>query len=185
MIERKIDLPIAFRQRQLDKISIPTGSTTFSWRLLTSTIKPRWIIVAFQTGKDNSQVQDPSTFDHCDLFNLKAVLNSESYPQGTDLNLNFTRNQYAKAYQMYLNFRKDYYDDLTVCMDPIGYKSLFPIFVIDCTRQSERLKMGVVDIKLEMSFHTAVPANTNCFALVLSDRIMSLKSDGSKMELVI
>jgi hypothetical protein len=184
-IERKAQLPIAFRQRQMDKITIPQGTTSFSWRLLTTTIKPRWIIVVFQTDKDNSQVKDTSTFDNCDLFNIKAVLNSENYPQGIDLNLNFARNSYAKAYQMYENFKRDYYGDTNVCIDPIEFKSKYSLFVIDCSRQSERLKMGVIDIKLEIQFNSAVADKTVCYAFILSDRIMSLNSDGSKMELII
>jgi hypothetical protein len=184
-IESKIELPIAFRQRQMDKISLPTDATTFSWRLLTTTIRPRYIVVAFQTDKDNNQDKNPSTFNHCNLFNIRAVLNSENYPGGTDLNLNFTTNKYAKAYQMMENFKQDFYGESSVCIDPIEYKTSYPLFVIDCSRQSERLKQGVIDIKLEMQFSVGVPANTMCFALVISDREVSLKSDGNKMELVI
>ena len=184
-IENRIELPIAFRQRQMDKISLPKDCTTFSWRLLTTSIRPRFIIVAFQTDRDNNQQKDPSKFDHCNLFNIKAVLNSESYPGGTDLNLNFTTNQFAKAYQLMENFKQEFYNESNVCMDPKEFKSIYPLFVIDCSRQSERLKQGIIDIKLEMQFSSAVADKTVCHALVISDREVSLKSDGNKMELVI
>jgi hypothetical protein len=184
-IESKVQLPIAFRERKLDKVSVPQGSTSFTWRLLTSTLKPRWVIVTFQTDKENNQVKNPATFDHCDLLNIKAIINGNAYPPGVDLNLNFKKNFYAKAYQMYMNFRRDYYNDSSVCMHPIEFKDKYPLFVMDCSRQSERLKDTICDVKLEMTFNSEVAANTYCYALVISDRILSLKSDGNKMEIII
>ena len=67
-IESKILVPVSYRARQCDIITVPK-STTFSWRLSvkTNSEKPRYIIVAFQTGRDGSQEANPSIFDHCDL----------------------------------------------------------------------------------------------------------------------
>ena len=52
-IESKVKLPVAYRTRQCDMLSVPE-STSFTWRLSAKTTpeKPRFIIVGFQTAKD-------------------------------------------------------------------------------------------------------------------------------------
>jgi len=60
-IESKVTVPVAYRARQCDTITVPQ-STTFSWRLSvkTSPEKPRYIVVAFQTDKSGNQEANPS-----------------------------------------------------------------------------------------------------------------------------
>ena len=52
------------------------------------------------------------------------------------------------------------------------------------SKQSERLTEGVVDHTVRMEFSVAVPANTQAYALVISDRILKFKSDGTKMSVL-
>ena len=67
---------------------------------------------------------------------------------------------------------------------PSNYKDLFPIFVFDVSRQSEKLKNSVTDIQVKAYFNENVPANTEAFALVISDRIVSFTSNGNKMTVI-
>ena len=60
----------------------------------------------------------------------------------------------------------------------------FPLFVLDVHRQSERLKNSVQDITLKVDFDAVVPGNTMAYALVISDRLLYLDSDGSKFGVV-
>ena len=62
-IESKNELPVAYRTRQCDMLSVPE-STSFIWRLSVKTAseKPRFIIVGFQTAKDSDETKNPSTF---------------------------------------------------------------------------------------------------------------------------
>ena len=71
-IESKVKLPVVYRTRQCDMLSVPE-STRFTWRLSVKTApeKPRFIIVAFQTAKDGDQTKNQSTFDH---VNLKMLI---------------------------------------------------------------------------------------------------------------
>ena len=80
-IESKASIPVAYRARQCDTITVPQ-STTFSWRLSVKTApeKPRWVVVGFQTNRDGDQERNPSIFDHCDLKNMCVMLNQEKYP---------------------------------------------------------------------------------------------------------
>ena len=42
----------------------------------------------------------------------------------------------------------------------------------------------IVDIQILIEFERKVPANTEAFALVISDRILQFESDGQKMNVV-
>ncbi len=61
------------------------------------------------------------------------------------------------------------------------FKTLYPLFVFDVSKQSERLKNSISDITIRAKFNTNVKPNTKCYCLILSDRVMKLKSDGSRM----
>ena len=69
-------------------------------------------------------------------------------------------------------------------INPPDYKDLFQLFVFDVSKQSERLKLGVVDISVVMTFEKNVPANTFVYGLMISDRKLKFQSDGKKMNIV-
>ena len=97
-IESKVELPVAYRTRQCDMLSVPE-STSFTWRLSVKTAseKPRFIIVGFQTAKYGDQTKNPSTFDHVNLKNSYVTLNSNRYP-AVDYNLSFANQTFSRVY---------------------------------------------------------------------------------------
>lgn len=113
---------------------------------------PRYIIIGFQTNRNNQIKADKSIFDHCQISDLKVFLNSVCYPYES-LNLDFDKNQYAVLYDMYTRFQECYYHD-NLHAQPLlsfaDFKSTAPFIVIDCSRQNESLKKSVVDIRIEM-----------------------------------
>ena len=69
-------------------------------------------------------------------------------------------------------------------MDPLTYKSLFPIFYFDVSKQSERFNQSVVDVTVHMRFGgTGLPKHVVAHALIISDRRMIFKSDGKKLNI--
>ena len=50
---------------------------------------------------------------------------------------------------------------------PNDYKTLYPLFTFDVSKQKEKLKSSVVDIQIKANFIENVPANTKAFALVI------------------
>src|SRR5215469_670583 len=102
-------IPVAFPPRTVESSIIPRART-FTWRtnVVSGIEKPRWIIAAFQTDKINSQEQNPAIFDHVNLTNAHVILNSERYPIN-DVICNFPSNDYSVYYEMFDNFKKDYY----------------------------------------------------------------------------
>ena len=188
LIESKVTIPLAFRARSSEQITV-SQTRNFTWRMsVTGGVeKPRWIVVAFQTDRSETQEQNPAVFDNLNLTNAYITLNSERYPSG-DIITNFTTNDYAKLYDMFDDFKKNYYgiDSLVggTQVNFPAFKTLFPIIVFDVRKQNERLKSGVVDIQAKFQFGANVPANTTAYAIMISDRFFKMASDGKNMTVV-
>ena len=144
IIERKEKIPVGYRMLQCDNLPVPAGVGTFTWRLgvKSSPDIPRFIIVGFQTEKHNDQTKNPAIFDHCDVRNIYVTLNAKRYPD-TDYENNFTINKFSRIYGDAALFRKKFYnmDELisNTGINPENYKNLYPLFVFDVTKQSEKL----------------------------------------------
>ena len=63
---------------------------------------------------------------------------------------------------------------------PSHYKTLYPLFTFDISKQKENLKSSAVAIQIKANFAENVPANT----LVSSDSMLSFESNGNKMSVV-
>ena len=189
IIESKARLPVAFRTRQCDAITVPQ-STTFTWRLSvkSSPEKPRYIIAGFQTNKDGLQTANPSIFNHVNVTNIYVMLNSTRYP-AIDYNISFPKNNVSRIYGDAALFRSKFYNmDALISnpnISPSDFKTLYPLFVFDVSKQSERLKSSITDIQIKTKFNENVPAQTEMFAMVISDRYLTFQSDGSKMAVVL
>src|SRR5271163_1150107 len=109
MIEQKVTIPLGFRARTSEQTTL--GQTqNFTWRLsvIGGVEKPRWIIIGFQTNRINTQEQNPAVFDNLNLRNAYVNLNTERYPM-SEIVTNFNRNEYIKLYDMFDDFKKEYY----------------------------------------------------------------------------
>ena len=191
IIEKKEKIPVGYRMLQCDNTSI-TG-TNFTWRLgvKSSPDIPRFIIVGFQIERNNDQEKNPARFDNCDIGNIYVTLNAKRYPD-TDYDINFNENRFCRIYGDSSTFRKKFYnmDELVSNhnINPVDYKNLYPIFVFDVTKQSEKLKTAVSDIHVKMRFNTNPaldndnnPRNVMAYAVIISDRLFHFVSDGSKI----
>ena len=187
-IEKKETLAVGFRMRQCVSVALP-HTPTFTWRLgvRSAPEKPRYMMIAFQTGKNNAQLQNTALFDHCSLTNIYVLLNNIRYP-AIDFNVDFTKNEYENLYKNLADFGRKFYDldslVSNVAFDPISYKDLYPIIVFDVSKQSERLQQGVVDITVEMSFSANIPEHTLAYAVLISERKLKFQSDGKKMNVI-
>ena len=139
VIEKKEKIPVGYRMLQCDTSQVPTNQKTFTWRLgvKSSPDIPRFIIVGFQSGKNNNQEQNPAIFDHLYVRNIYVTLNAKRYPD-TDYDNDFNKNQYSRIYGDVSSFRKKFFnmDELVSNsgIEPIDYKRLFPLYVFDVTK---------------------------------------------------
>ena len=191
VIEKKEKLPVGYRMLQCDTSQVPTNQKSFTWRLgvKSSPDIPRFIIVGFQSDKNNNQEQNPAIFDHLYVRNIYVTLNAKRYPD-TDYDNDFRKNQYSRIYGDASSFRKKFFnmDELVSNsgINPLDYKNLFPLYVFDVTKQSEKLKTSVSDIHIKAFFDNVPgannpPANTMAYAVIISDRLFHFVSDGSKI----
>ena len=192
IIEKKEKIPVGYRMLQCDSTQVPHNIKPFSWRLgvKSSPDIPRFIIVGFQTGKNNRQTRNPAIFDHLFIRNIYVTLNAKRYPD-TDYENDFTTNKYSRIYGDAALFRKKFFnmDELVSNpgIDPNNYKHIYPLYLFDVSKQSEKLKTSVSDIHIKASFGNAPgnadnpPVDTIAYAVIISDRLFHFVSDGSKI----
>ena len=174
IIDREEKLPVGYRMIQCDSASIPQNSTSFSWKLSvkSSPEVPCFIIVGFQTNKSGNQMANPSLFDNVNGSNIYAMLNSMRYPT-TAYNISFLGQKFSRAYGDAAEFRAKFYnmDELVSNPNftPFEFRNLYPLFLFDVSKQSEKLKYSTTDIQIKMHFSAGIPANTQAYAVIISD----------------
>ena len=86
------------------------------------------------------------------------------------------------------DFPRDFYgiDPLVAggAITPFAYKDLFPLFVFNVSKQSERINQGLVDVVVKMQFSANMGVGARAYALVISDRYLRLESDGNKLRVL-
>ena len=191
IIERKEKIPVGYRMIQCDS-AVVTGHD-FSWRLAvkSSPEVPRFIIVGFQTNKRGNQKQNPSLFDNLNVGNIYVMLNSTRYPTA-DYDINFGSQIYSRPYGDVADFRSKFFnmDELISSpnINPSDYRTLYPLFLFDVSKQSEKLKYSTTDIQIKAYIHGVggtIPANTQVYAVIISDRLINFQSDGNKFSVVV
>ena len=188
IIEKKEKLPVGYRMLQCDSAPVPQ-TTSFTWRHAVKSFPevPRFIIVGFQTNKHNRQEGNPAVFDNVRVKNIYVTLNSTRYPE-VDYDISFDRNQFSRVYGDVALFRSKFFnmDELVSNpnITPVDYKTLYPLFLLDVSKQSERLKYSVTDIQIKAFFENNVAANTRAYAVIISDRLINFQSDGNKFSVV-
>ena len=72
-------------------------------------------------------------------------------------------------------------------INPPDFKTLYPLYVFDVSKQSEKLKTSVSDIHVKAFFNVDPAGNDNppvytmAYAVIISDRLFHFVSDGSKI----
>ena len=186
-LDKKDALDLWFRNRQCSVITIPVGTTNYTWNLGVKTERPRFIVIGFQTAKAGQEA-NASLFDHCNVDNMKVRINSAEYPS-IDVNSNFGLNQNGGWYRRFMDFKRSFYgvDKMISCtgVDVKDYKDLYPLYVFDATRQVETVgNSSVLDISINMTFNEAIPNATQAFALVISDRKLKIEVGGKRSVVV-
>lgn len=176
IIDRKESIQLNYRMWELHEYPALAISNRHVWSVKTSQKinTPRFIIICFQTNRNNQINMDKAKFDHCEVTDLKVYLNSDSFPY-ENMNADFANDKYAIFYDMYARFQEKYYFDRTDCSPFLSYasfKSHAPLIVVDCSRQSETVKKGLVDVRIEFQTKANVPNNTTAYCLIIHDNIV-------------
>ena len=165
-------------------------TTLFTWDLKSteSTELPRCIIVGLHTNKSNNQKQNPAVFNNVSVNNIYVTLNSRKYPT-TDYNISFPKQEISRPYGDTALFRSKFFNmDVLVSnfnFIPLEFTDLYPLFVFDVSKQSEKLKYSTINIQIKAFFDANVNANTEVYAVIISDRLINFQSNGNRFNVVI
>lgn len=175
----KADKPILMPFRRWEYHELPqltTNATKEIWgvKTCTSVESPRFVIMAFQTARRDNTLQDPSVFDNINASDIRLVMNGEYYPTER-MELNFADDAYTEAHhcyaQFYANFKNDMQSSKQAVLNYEAYKKN-AIFVIDCSKRNTSLKLGTVDIKVEIEARTGFKALTKAYCIIVHDSVL-------------
>lgn len=177
-IERNEPVPIAFRSWELYELPNVLQVTRNIWSVKTATqvTKPRYVVVAFQTNRNNVIKMDSQRFDHCNISNIRLYLNNERYPYD-DMNLNFSSDDFCEVYSMMAQIQNGYYNG-TQPKNPLNMianikEKNITFFSFDCSRSEQSaMRNGMVDIRIEMDARENFHTNTTAYCLIIHDNMI-------------
>ena len=151
-------------------------------------IVPIWIIIGFQQrDRQDSQNLNNDTFSRLPVVCAQCVIGAENYPDN-DLLLNYDIDDYSKGYgQIKEAFGALEKDDIlqpyisdeafrtsNVRVDGVGYN----LYVFDIRHQENFTNSQ--PIKVEFKFDGVNPNDINGYALVLTNKLVSINLDGNR-----
>ena len=149
---------------------------------------PIWIIIGFQQrDRQDSQNLNNDTFCRLPVVSAQCIIGTEKYPDAGIL-LNYDDDDYSQGYhQIKEAFKALTKDDIlqpyiseadfrrsNVAANDIGYN----LYVFDIRYQNNFTNSQ--PIKVEFKFEGVVPNDVNGYALVLTNKLVSLSSDGQR-----
>ena len=147
-----------------------------------------WIIIGFQQeDRQDSQNLNNDSFCRLPVVSAQCVIGTEKYPDAGIL-LNYDDDDYSQGYhQIKEAFKALTKDDIlqpyisqedfrtsNVAANDVGYN----LYVFDIRYQKNYTASQ--PIKVEFKFDGVVPNNVNGYALVLTNRLVSISSDGQR-----
>ena len=149
---------------------------------------PIWIIIGFQQrDRRSSQNLNNDTFCRLPVVSAQCIIGTENFPDAGIL-LNYDDDDYSQVYhQIKEAFRALTKDDIlqpyiseadfrrsNVAANDIGYN----LYVFDIRYQ--KTFPNSQPIKVEIKFEGVVPNDINGYALVLTNKLVSVSSDGQR-----
>ncbi|XP_065213350.1 uncharacterized protein LOC135840653 [Planococcus citri] len=193
IIKDNRSIPVAYRSWELLENPTLQQTTIHTWNIRQShaLIKPRYVIVAFQTNRRNVYSSDVSLFDEINLQSFQLCLNDERHPYELP-NLDRTNSQRELLYNLFSRFQPSYYrkpytETSISATDFFSNNSPMPMIVIDCSKQKEQEtnNPGPLNVRLDFTTSSNVPANTTAYCLIIYDRLFTYSSfDGTIKQLL-
>ena len=144
---------------------------------------PVYVIVGFQSQARTgpNQRQNNVIFDTLDVIEASCKLGSVRYPEH-EYQVDFTRNKYNEPYNEIRRFYKDYIKgEGSPYISFKDFKELYNIWVFDLRDQKYNPSSQPFSIEFKfMVGYDAVTNNYQATALVLSQKIISVSSDGQR-----
>ena len=149
---------------------------------------PIWIFVAFQqSDRQNNQNLNNDTFYRPLVTSAQCIIGTEKYPDSSIL-LNYNDDDYSQGYgqikEAFKALTKDnllqpYISDNDFRSSNDGKNIGYNIYAFDIRYQKNFESSQ--PIKVEFKFSSVVPAGIYGYALVLTNKLISISSDGQRM----
>ena len=69
-------------------------------------------------------------------------------------------------------------------ISPVDYKELYPLFLFDVSKESEKIKISNINIQINVYFDKEVNAGTIGYAVIISDKLINFESNGNSLNVV-
>ena len=148
---------------------------------------PIWIIVGFQqSDRQHDENLNNDTFYRPAVTNAQCIIGTEKYPDSAIL-LNYNDDDYSQGYGLIKQAFKDLtkHDTLEPYISDNDFRSSndgnnigYDLYVFDIRYQKNF--ESIQPINVEFEFDGTVPAGIYGYALVLTNRIISISSDGQR-----
>ena len=149
---------------------------------------PIWIYVAFQQhDRQHDQTLNNDNFYRMPVTSAQCIIGTEKYPDSATL-LNYDDDDYSQGYgqikEAFKALTKDnilqpYISEADFRSDNNGNSIGYNIHVFDIRYQKDY--QSGQSVKIEFKLDKIVPAGVYGYALVLTNRLVSISSDGQRM----
>ena len=149
---------------------------------------PIWIFVAFQQhDRQHDQTLNNDTFYRMPVTSAQCIIGTEKYPDSAIL-LNYDDDDYSQGYGQIKeafkvltkdNILQPYISEDDFRSDNNGNSIGYNIHVFDIRYQKDY--QSCLSVKIEFKLDKIVPAGVYSYALVLTNRLVSISSDGQSM----
>ena len=188
IIKQNKELFLPFRTWDFYEFPSAPQSTSISWSIKTvnSLLKPRYVIVTFQTKRKNNLKAQISHYDNVGIESFQLFLNETRYPYELP-QIDFSKNRYSLLYENFCNFYSNYYKQPFQApqFNMSTFVSTIPMIVIDCSHQRDTFNIttpnsgiasGPLNIRLDLRFKENLPEGTNINCMILYDRMFSYRA---------
>lgn len=175
----------SFRERHGMYAPITVGVRDFQQAITSSffTERPQMIWVAFQITGVEDQTANCGLYKHSNVESAYIQMNNTQFPAVTT-KATWDQNDSGFFYEMQKHCRDNYLQQDSTYSEgnmitPANFKSLYPIYCFDVSKQELTLGSNTVTCALHVSFSEAVPANTRVYIAWFNDRTVQLSPAGN------
>ena len=144
---------------------------------------PIYVIVGFQSAAraGPNQEQNNAMFDRLDVIEASCNVGTVRYPEH-EYQVDFERNKYNEPYNENRRFYKDYIKGEGSPYKTFkDFKELYNLWVFDLRAQKDNPSAQPIQVNFKFRAGCdAVVANYQATALVLTQKIISVSSDGAR-----
>ena len=144
---------------------------------------PIYVIVGFQSQARTgpNQRQNNAIFDRVDVIEASCNIGSVRYPEH-EYQVDFDRNMYNEPYNEIRRFYKDYIKgEGSPNISFKEFKELYNLWVFDLRNQKDNPSSQPISVDFKFrAGYDAVGADYQATALILSQKIISVSSDGQR-----